>query len=348
MIVIMQGVPGSGKSYEAVVYHILPALQRGRKVITNMPLNVEVFAEFDPAFADLIEIRMSDDPKRAMFSRASDYDSQWEGTDAETGMAMHPLIVIDECHEALPPRAVPDDVKNVYAMHRHRGFDIVLMTQNYRDIERSIIHRADHMIEVRNNKARGFKNRYTRFFYRKVTDRKPELVQTRLYEAKYFPLYQSYTQGGSGLELGSVDVKKWWSHPIFWLGGPIAVILFSVAIWGAWSVGSKFLGEKEPPARQAAGKPVSAPGAQVGTPGGPPNVSATNGNYPSGLAGLHYAGVIQGSKGVQLLTKDDAGAVTAHPVIGLDGAGWGVTEFGPCYVVLKRKATGDLQRIVCR
>jgi hypothetical protein len=59
-----------------------------------MPLNVEVFAEFDLAFADLIEIRVSDAPKSAMFSRASDRDSEWEGTDLEVGMAMHTLIVM--------------------------------------------------------------------------------------------------------------------------------------------------------------------------------------------------------------------------------------------------------------
>ncbi|MDT7518138.1 zonular occludens toxin domain-containing protein [Rhodoferax sp. TBRC 17660] len=53
----LQGIPGSGKSYEATVYHVLAALKRGRKVITNLPLNIEQFSAIDPAYADLIEVR---------------------------------------------------------------------------------------------------------------------------------------------------------------------------------------------------------------------------------------------------------------------------------------------------
>ena len=50
MINGLEGIPGSGKSYEATVYHVLAALQTGRLVITNLPLNVEVFAAIDPAY----------------------------------------------------------------------------------------------------------------------------------------------------------------------------------------------------------------------------------------------------------------------------------------------------------
>ena len=57
MINGLEGIPGSGKSYEGVVYHVLPALKAGRKVITNLPLNVDAFAAIDPAYRDLIEVR---------------------------------------------------------------------------------------------------------------------------------------------------------------------------------------------------------------------------------------------------------------------------------------------------
>ena len=57
MINLLLGAPGGGKSYEAVVYHILPALEKGRKVITNLPLNIERIAAIDPAYSDLIEKR---------------------------------------------------------------------------------------------------------------------------------------------------------------------------------------------------------------------------------------------------------------------------------------------------
>lgn len=57
MINLLEGVPGSGKSYEAVVYHVLPALQAGRKVITNLPLNMEAWRFLYPDLVPLIELR---------------------------------------------------------------------------------------------------------------------------------------------------------------------------------------------------------------------------------------------------------------------------------------------------
>lgn len=62
MINGIEGIPGSGKSYEAVVFHVLPALQSGRKVITNLPLVLEFFTAINPDFADLIEIRKTVQP----------------------------------------------------------------------------------------------------------------------------------------------------------------------------------------------------------------------------------------------------------------------------------------------
>ena len=46
MIVFHEGLPGSGKSYEACVMHIIPALKAGRDVLTNINgINHKKFAE---------------------------------------------------------------------------------------------------------------------------------------------------------------------------------------------------------------------------------------------------------------------------------------------------------------
>lgn len=62
MIDLLEGIPGSGKSYEAVVFHVLPALKKGRKVVTNLPLNVEAFAKLDARYPDLLDIRKEPRP----------------------------------------------------------------------------------------------------------------------------------------------------------------------------------------------------------------------------------------------------------------------------------------------
>ena len=62
MINLLEGVPGSGKSYESVVYHVLPALKAGRKVITNLPLKLSAFDVLFPELVHLIEIRKTTMP----------------------------------------------------------------------------------------------------------------------------------------------------------------------------------------------------------------------------------------------------------------------------------------------
>jgi len=345
MIVLMQGVPGSGKSYEAVVYHLLPALERGRKIVTNMPLNIEAFAALDSSYADLIEIRSTTDENCPMFSRAEHYDCDWQGVDRETGLAMHALFVLDECHEFLPPKGVPDEVKNVFAMHRHRGIDIVLMTQNYRDIEKSIISRVDHMIEVRNNKARGLKKVYTRFYYRRPQDRKPQDVQYRQYKSEYFCLYQSYTQGGSGLELGSTDVRKLWAHPIFWLGGPVLLLVFGYAIYGALSLA--FGWGKKPAEAQPQKSEVSQPAATAAS-AMPQAVAVSVKGYLKTLQGVSLAGVVRTGNDIFILTRDDTGSVHSHRLAAFQQSGWDVVDLGPCSLVVQRKGSGERQMLSCK
>ena len=57
MINLMLGQPGGGKSHEAVVFHLIPALKQGRKVITNLALVMEKFQAYYPEYCHLIEIR---------------------------------------------------------------------------------------------------------------------------------------------------------------------------------------------------------------------------------------------------------------------------------------------------
>lgn len=62
MINGLEGLMGGGKSYEAVRYHLLPALQKGRKVITNLPLVMEAWEQMFPELVHLIEIRTEAKP----------------------------------------------------------------------------------------------------------------------------------------------------------------------------------------------------------------------------------------------------------------------------------------------
>ncbi len=51
------GSSGGGKSYEANRYHILTAMERGRHVITNLPVNKEFYTSINSDFDRLLHIR---------------------------------------------------------------------------------------------------------------------------------------------------------------------------------------------------------------------------------------------------------------------------------------------------
>lgn len=142
MINLLEGTPGAGKSYEAVVYHVLPALRQGRKVITNLPLIVESFRVLYPDLAHLLEVRRSSQPILGRWdaeaanrgevaflvgefegeatSKTSDgmpcmpppkdarlFGSVWDFFTTWRGDGnVGPLYVIDECHVSFPkPKA---------------------------------------------------------------------------------------------------------------------------------------------------------------------------------------------------------------------------------------------------
>ncbi|MFZ5454878.1 MAG: zonular occludens toxin domain-containing protein [Pseudomonadota bacterium] len=231
MINLLLGAPGGGKSYEAVVFHILPALEKGRKVITNLPLNVERIAAIDPAYSDLIEKR---DETRAVrpasaeawtaypFSHVEDYGDPWRHPESGAG----PLYVIDECHIALPKIGTPRDVEHWYSLHRHESADVLLITQSYGKINQSIRDLVQLVYRVRKNIAFGSPTSYTR----KVQDGlRGEVVNTtiRKYKRQFFDLYKSHTRGG-GAELQAQDVRPIWKHWTFIGAGVMAVLFVAI------------------------------------------------------------------------------------------------------------------------
>ena len=159
MINLLLGAPGGGKSYEAVAYHILVALMRGRKVVTNLPLQVDAFERLQPGLSDLIElrhrtlaVRPEDAPKWTPrpFAHVEDYADPWRHPDG-----FGPLYVIDECHMCLPARDTERAVEEWFSMHRHHNVDVLLITQSYGKINAAIRDLVQMVYRVRKNVALG-------------------------------------------------------------------------------------------------------------------------------------------------------------------------------------------------
>lgn len=309
MINGLEGIPGSGKSYEAVAYHVLPALRSGRKVITNLPLNIDAFAAIDPAWRDLIEIRTRPAPRIGDWNAANiaeheafrlwtdrepepqpeniftfgsvwDYYSTWRG-DKDQG----PLYVIDECHVALPKLGTPDAVVQWFKLHRHYNAEVLLMTQSFRDINQPIAQLVATMIKCRKADILGNADEYIRKVH---AGYRGAVIQTdrRKYESKYFGLYKSNTQSSGSAESKAQDVSpmivkfKRFTR-LFWVFA-IAYMVYAfwpqddTSVWGhkTTAAAKKSAGAVPLHAQHAAAPPQAQQGP-VQTPQQPAGTSVT-------------------------------------------------------------------------
>lgn len=230
MIDGLEGIPGSGKSYESTVFHVLAAVKAGRLVITNLPLDVEAFERVVPGASAFIEFRtvpqpirgrwvaknagtekplfdlfedghVEDPPESAtVFGGVWDYYSTWKRADGRG-----PLFVLDECHVPLPTIGTDKEVIQWFKMHRHYNVDVLLMTQSFRDMCQEIARLIRALVKVRKADILGDADSYIRKVH---SGYRGGLVstETRKYNPAFFGLYKSHTQGVAASEEGVRDV----------------------------------------------------------------------------------------------------------------------------------------------
>jgi zona occludens toxin len=335
MINLLLGAPGGGKSYEAVAFHVIPALAEGRKVITNLPLILEAFP---PEQRRLLDVRLKTrkvapvvDWKKAesMYKRfgmaareprfnpnafANIEDYGVPVFNEETGLTLHldpwrhpetgagPLYVIDECHKPLPKQGTPVQVEEWFAEHRHGHCDVLLMTQSHGKINSAIKELVQVCYRVRKATHLGFSNRYIR----KVLDGVggTEMNESvRIYDSTFFKFYRSHTQSSAaGKELEAKDIKPIWKHWTF-KGAALMAVLFVVVVS---TNDMNILKPKIKPvarpvaASAAGGGVVVAPGAVkavavVPEPVAAVAVSSSSKGHPLAGLGLHIGGFVSGS-----------------------------------------------------
>ncbi len=232
MINGLSGRPGSGKSYEAVIRHIMPALIKQRKVVTNIPLNIEWFCsvvgehcrdlivQIDGGFHNYGGKRYFSDAEH--FLRYQD----WRNEDNQ-GV----FFVVDECHLVMPRASRSDGVytqqelKEYLSMHRHYGHDILLLSQNFRKVDRDVVDMIQNCYYTIKKSFLGQDDKYIC----KVADgvsRNIVATHEREYEKKYFAAYQSHTKSeGAVTEAKTVDIKPWWQNKFFGMSAALFVVL---------------------------------------------------------------------------------------------------------------------------
>ena len=217
MIHGISGKPGGGKSYEAVVRHIIPVVTKDkRKVVTNLPLNIDRFCDVYGDFCrDLIEVvdgQFHNYGGERPFSKKDHY-LQYEDWQNDKGQKVY--FFIDECHLAMPTQGTEKELTEFFSMHRHYGFDIMLITQNFRKVNRDIKDMVVNHYRAIKKSMMGQDDKYILKVHDGAVSSRASEVATheRSYEKKYFPFYQSHTKSDTSVkEASSNDIKTWYSH----------------------------------------------------------------------------------------------------------------------------------------
>ncbi|WP_323948280.1 zonular occludens toxin domain-containing protein [Aeromonas hydrophila] len=353
---IIVGRPGSGKSFEAVAYHLIPAIESGRRVVTNLPLHLDHFvAVYGSDVLDLIEVVADDFSKDLGVIKAFSTPSYFTSDEWRDDKGRGPLFIIDECHFQYPKtgrgKKASDDIADCleyFSMHRHYGHDILLMTQSLGKLNRDLRDMIEVQYSVSKHTALGSQKSYTR----KTLDGagvRPAVTFTgvRTYDAKYYPFYKSHTQSeGDVKEAMAGDVSPIWKRWWLWLSVPLVVagLWFSVSSMGGILGG----GERSSGAKAASSSSVQP---MPTTPAAVPPMPVPKREKPQGPFD-HFDISITGF--ADLTYKDNTGQL--HPQIeyylqarsknsytfdmklsDLLMAGYQVDALGPCLIRLEYK-----------
>lgn len=267
MIYGISGKTGGGKSYEAVVNHVIPTVtQQKRKVVTNLPLNVDHFcAVYGHYCRDLIEVvegQFHNFGGERPFSKVAHY-LQYEDWKNDNNQGV--CFVIDECHLPLGKGKTNHEVKEFYSMSRHYGFDITLLTQNFRKVDVDIRDLVDVHYRCIKKSFMGQMDKYILKVHDRASNSTQSVINTeeREYQQKYFKFYQSHTKSAKPvIESAANDVQLWYNN--WYFKGMIPMFLLAGYLVYSGFVNSKPEPVKPPTPKQA---PATIPVQQIKSPG---------------------------------------------------------------------------------
>ena len=188
MIIFHEGLPRSGKSYEAVVKHIIPALASGRKVFARINgLNYEKLAEL---------AGIADERCRELLIHIEES----QVTEVYKHIENDSLLVLDELQNFFPNQRKPLEQKQMrfIAEHGHFGLDILILGQSFNDIHPAWRRRTERKVMFLKLSAVGKDNSYTWTAYQAIpqNDRDPKWNKAangiEKYDSKYFGSYASH------------------------------------------------------------------------------------------------------------------------------------------------------------
>ncbi|MCG7563337.1 zonular occludens toxin domain-containing protein [Pseudoalteromonas sp. McH1-42] len=227
MIIFHEGLPGSGKSYEAVVHHIIPSIKKGRHVYARLNgFNAEKVAEIIGETVDYVSSLYTEITEEQVL-------------EVYKYVKNDSLLVIDELQNFFPSgrQKLSDEMTQFIAEHRHKGMDILCMGQALADVHTTWKRRVERKIVFLKLSMVGLDKRYKWKMYQGVLSGKKSDIEfkeiksgTKSYDSQYFGSYLSHQQGTDNTDVYNDDrVNVLKSNAIkIYLPAFIFVLIFAV------------------------------------------------------------------------------------------------------------------------
>lgn len=304
MQVGLEGLPRSGKSYTCVKDHIIPALRAGRRVVSNIEgLNPVEIAKLIEKPVDEIE---------SLLVHIENHDVRI----LHEIVLFGDLVCVDECHTFWPLDRKPlsDEAVQFFAMHGHMNLDIVLMTQLFSEVHRSVVARLERKNSYTKKSVIGKPNDcHVNFYQQNISGGRLKWIKidskTFTYDPQYFPCYSSFYKNDQGKDGGQdyavygSDEAKFWSFKMkFMVFFMIAATIISGFVFIKFLKGGDLVEQSKQAQKkidsQKKTSPVQAATAQVtnsftgtGTRYGnsPDKIIVVDKDYISSLGSTHRA-----------------------------------------------------------
>ena len=226
MIELLEGVPGSGKSYYAVSERLLKWVRAGRRVYVF----IDGFYLDRLALFEGIEVTQ-------LQKQITLWTSQDEVKAGLLAVEPGSAVLIDEVQTVFRSKDKTDpDLLRWLETHRHRGIDIVLMCQQYGQVTLGVNRLVEATMKFRRLDRFGLTNRYQA----SVRGNPEELEVIRMFSGKYEPkLYAYYSSYSSASVRETARGGSMWKSPTMIVGVVGLVVAVGWFASGNWLSGAK-------------------------------------------------------------------------------------------------------------
>ena len=227
MLIFHEGLPGSGKSFASIKDHVIPALQKGRKVYAYI-------AGLDhDKVAQVAEITIEDCRKLLFQVTKEQVPTIYDHVENDA------LVVIDELQNFWPSarQKLGPEITEFITEHRHRGLDVLAMGQVLGDCHSMWKNRVDQLVHFYKRDAIGKDDEYKWSVQKRGGNGKFAEVTSGVckYEEKYFGTYKSHTDGTANKGHYKDERANVWNSKVLKRTLPIylviAVIALGVVVW---------------------------------------------------------------------------------------------------------------------